>query len=164
LYAPIIFHFLGIIAFANWYQWAIFDLADHPVSSFYKGRVCLLGDAAHATSPHAGAGGGFCIEDSAVLATLLEAAVKQTKGEDAAIPLETVFAAFDASRRERSQWLVKSSRFIGECYQWQAEGVGRDFARIEEEVNKRVGIISTYDVVGMCEQAKEDLARRLQQV
>ncbi|OKL61229.1 hypothetical protein UA08_03486 [Talaromyces atroroseus] len=142
--------------------WAIYDLGDHPVSTFYKGRVCLLGDAAHATSPHHGAGGGFCIEDSAVLATLLLAAVEtraDKEGKD--IPFESVFAAFDASRRERSQWLVQSSRFIGDCYQWRAEGVDRDFVRMEEEINRRVGIVSTFDVMDACEKAKEDLARRL---
>ena len=40
-------------------QWAIFDLGDNPVPSFYKGRIAILGDAAHATSPHNGAGAGF---------------------------------------------------------------------------------------------------------
>ena len=52
-------------------QWAIYDLGENPVPAFYKGRVGIAGDAAHATSPHHGAGAGFCIEDSAVLATLL---------------------------------------------------------------------------------------------
>lgn len=28
-------------------QWGLFDLAAHPPSSFYKGRICILGDAAH---------------------------------------------------------------------------------------------------------------------
>lgn len=36
--------------------WAIFDLAEHPMEFYNKGRVCLLGDAGHATSPHHGSG------------------------------------------------------------------------------------------------------------
>ncbi len=41
------------------FNWAIFDLGDHPVPSFHKGRICISGDAAHDTSPRQGAGEGF---------------------------------------------------------------------------------------------------------
>jgi salicylate hydroxylase len=34
--------------------WAIFDTGDHPMPAYNKGRVCCLGDAGHATSPHHG--------------------------------------------------------------------------------------------------------------
>ena len=137
-------------------KWAIFDLGDHPVPKFYKGRTCISGDAAHATSPHHGAGAGMCIEDSAVLAELL-ADDRVRSGED----LEAVFAAFDASRRERCQWLVQSSRRIGDCYEWRAEGVGRDFGKIEAEINERNGIIANVDLMDVCVQAREELARKL---
>jgi salicylate hydroxylase len=30
--------------------WALFDRP--PAESYFKGRVCLLGDAAHASTPH----------------------------------------------------------------------------------------------------------------
>ena len=36
--------------------WAIFDTGAHPMPAYNKGRVCCVGDAAHATSPHHGAG------------------------------------------------------------------------------------------------------------
>ncbi|KAI9926708.1 hypothetical protein ASPWEDRAFT_177282 [Aspergillus wentii DTO 134E9] len=136
--------------------WAIFDLGDHPVPTFTKGRVCISGDAAHATSPHHGAGAGFCIEDTAVLATLLADDRVQSHKD-----LEAALAVYDESRRERSQWLVQSSRRIGDCYEWRAEGVGRDFAKIEEEINTRNGMIANVDVDGMCEEARGELGRRL---
>jgi len=72
-----------------------------------------------------------------------------------------VFAAFDAARRERCQWLVQSSRRIGDCYEWRAKGVGRDFKKIEEEINERMGIISSLDIHEACEQAREYLKRNL---
>lgn len=124
--------------------------------TFYKGRICITGDAAHATSPHHGAGAGFCIEDSAVLADLLADEQVQTHKD-----LESALAAFDASRRVRSQWLVQSSRFIGDCYEWRAEGVGDDFAKIESEINLRNGIVANIDIEEMCQQAREDQRRRL---
>ncbi|KAI8183532.1 FAD-dependent monooxygenase azaH [Colletotrichum sp. SAR 10_86] len=49
--------------------WGLFDLGDHPVPTFSRGRICLIGDAAHASTPHQGAGAGLCIEDAATLAS-----------------------------------------------------------------------------------------------
>ena len=124
--------------------------------TFYRGRICITGDAAHATSPHHGAGAGFCIEDSATMAELL-ADERVTTQKD----LEAVFATFDAERRERGHWLVQSSRWIGDCYEWRAAGVGRDFGKIEAEINERNGIIANIDMVKMCEHAREELSKKL---
>ncbi|KAI9376617.1 hypothetical protein BJX61DRAFT_255675 [Aspergillus egyptiacus] len=135
--------------------WAIFDLAN-PVPTFYKGRLAISGDAAHATSPHHGAGAGFCLEDTAVIATLLSDPQVQTHKD-----LETALSVFDGSRRERTQWLVESSRFIGDCYEWRAEGVGNDFTKIEQAINYRNGIITDADVGEMCRDAGAILRRRL---
>lgn len=137
-------------------QWAIFDLAENPVPTYAKSRVAISGDAAHATSPHHGSGAGFCIEDTAVLAALLSDRRVHSHAD-----LETVLSVFDASRRERTQWLVQSSRFIGDCYEWRAEGVGRDFRKIEEAINRRCAVIMDVDVQGMCEEASGMLSERL---
>ncbi|KAJ5855256.1 hypothetical protein N7455_009204 [Penicillium solitum] len=136
--------------------WAIFDLGEHPLSTFSKGRICLSGDAAHATSPHHGAGAGFCLEDTAVLAALLEDDRVQTHKD-----LEHVLDVFDSCRRERTQWLVQSSRFVGDCYEWRAEGVGRDFKKIEEAISHRNGIIANVDIDRMCKDARQQLAQRI---
>ncbi|KAK3704137.1 hypothetical protein LTR37_013977 [Vermiconidia calcicola] len=136
--------------------WAIFDLGENPVPTFHKGRVCISGDAAHATSPHHGAGAGFCIEDSAMMAELL--AHEQVTSRE---HLEAVFATFDAERRERTQWLVQSSRRLGNCYEWRADGVGADFGKIEAEINERNGIIANIDMAKMCADAKQRLSTRL---
>jgi 2-polyprenyl-6-methoxyphenol hydroxylase-like FAD-dependent oxidoreductase len=40
---------------------------------WYRGRVVLIGDAAHATSPHCGQGAAQAIEDAATLASCLTA-------------------------------------------------------------------------------------------
>src|SRR3546814_12620021 len=47
----------------------IVDLA--PMPSFVRGRVVLLGDAAHAVTPDLGQGAGLAIEDAAVISALL---------------------------------------------------------------------------------------------
>lgn len=56
---------------------------------------------------------------------------------------------------------MQSSRFIGDCYEWRAEGVGREFSKIEEAINYRNGIITDADVAGMCREAKEMLGKGL---
>ncbi|KAH7174606.1 uncharacterized protein B0J16DRAFT_418076 [Fusarium flagelliforme] len=135
--------------------WAIFDTGDNPIPTFYKGRIAILGDAAHASSPHHGAGAGFCIEDSAVMAELLADKRVQSRSD-----LETAFAAFDAVRRERTQWLVQSSRFIGDAYEWRAKGVGKDFAGIEREINERITKISDVEIARSCEMAWEKFGEK----
>ena len=132
-------------------------MGDHPVPTFYTGRICISGDAAHATSPHHGAGAGFCIEDSAVLASLLADEHVQSQSD-----LEAVFATFNSRRKERGQWLVQSSRWIGDCYEWRADGIGNDFEKIEKEINERNGQIAEVDVEKWCNEAREDLRTRLQ--
>jgi salicylate hydroxylase len=119
--------------------------------------MCISGDAAHATSPHHGAGAGFCIEDSAVLAGLLaDDRVKEPRD------LEAVFETFNAERKERGHWLVQSSRHIGDCYEWRAKDIGNDFEKIKEEIRTRNGTIADVDVVAMCQKARKELGKRLQ--
>lgn len=37
-------------------KWALFDQGEFPLPLYNVGRVCVAGDAAHASSPHHGAG------------------------------------------------------------------------------------------------------------
>lgn len=76
--------------------------------------------------------------------------------------VEAVFATFDEVRRERGHWLVQSSNRVGNCYEWLADGVGEDFAKIEEEINRRNGVIANVDVSKMCQEAKEHLTKTLE--
>ncbi|WP_371809743.1 FAD-dependent monooxygenase [Croceicoccus sp. YJ47] len=67
-----------------------------------RGRVVLLGDAVHATTPHLGQGAGMAIEDSIVLA---EELARADTPEDA-------FAAYRERRFERCRYIVESSLAI----------------------------------------------------
>ena len=67
--------------------------------AWHKGRVVLLGDAVHATTPHLGQGAGMAIEDSIVLAEEIARA---------ATPDEA-FAAYRARRFERCRFIVEKS-------------------------------------------------------
>jgi salicylate hydroxylase len=138
-------------------QWGLFDLADNPLSAFYKGRICVAGDAAHASTPHHGAGAGFCMEDCAVLASLL--ADERVQGP---ADLEAVFAAFDATRRERDQWLVRSSRLAADMYEWRAPAVGfRYDEAVQAEIEKRQGYIWSVDLDKAIADGRQHLHTRL---
>ena len=52
-------------------EWTLWSLADLPVQRMARGRVALLGDAAHPVLPFLAQGGALAIEDAAVLATAL---------------------------------------------------------------------------------------------
>lgn len=77
--------------------------------------------------------------------------------------VQAVFSTFNQVRKERGQWLVQSSARIGNVYEWRADGVERDFGKMEREINERNDIIGGDDVdVGeMCRRAREALRQRL---
>lgn len=83
-------------------QLPVFDMPSLP--AWHRGRVCLLGDAAHATSPHAGQGASLAMEDALVLASCLRGAADPRAG----------FAAYEARRRARVEHLVREARRNGE--------------------------------------------------
>ena len=69
---------------------------------WHKGRVALLGDAVHATTPHLGQGAGLAIEDSLVLA-------EELARHDS---METALTAYRDRRFERCAYIVRSSLAI----------------------------------------------------
>jgi 2-polyprenyl-6-methoxyphenol hydroxylase-like FAD-dependent oxidoreductase len=70
---------------------------------WYRGRVLLIGDAAHATTPHLAMGAGISIEDGFVLAEELER-------HDS---LEEALASFMERRFERARIVVENSAQLG---------------------------------------------------
>src|SRR6185437_12806857 len=61
---------LGLFAAAGtWYKWALYDR--DPIPRWTRGRVTVLGDAAHPMLPYLGQGACQAIEDGAVLAMAL---------------------------------------------------------------------------------------------
>jgi len=88
-------------------QGGIHDLP--PLEHFAHGRVLLIGDAAHATTPNMGQGACQAIEDAVLLAHYLHNTPDAT----------TAFRAFEQDRMPRTSWVVRNSRTIGGVGQWQ---------------------------------------------
>lgn len=110
-------------------RWALADC--DPIRTWAKGRVVLLGDAAHPTLQSYAQGAGMAIEDAGVLVELLE-----THSFD----YETAFREFNRRRLLRTARIQLGSRQLWEFY--HVDGIARD-ARNDELIERSVG--SYYD-------------------
>ena len=145
-------------------KWAIFDNFDHPAPTFSSGPVCIAGDAAHASSPHHGAGAGFGVEDALTLSTVLEEvnATLQTGNTSKSATLAAAFKAYDATRRERTQWLVESSRKVGENFEWANPDIESNGEKCLEDLQLRGRKIWKFDIDGMLKDARTAYQRLIQ--
>ncbi|TDC81085.1 FAD-dependent oxidoreductase [Actinomadura sp. 7K507] len=98
------------------YTWFESLLVDRP---WNRGRVVLIGDAAHACPPTLAQGAAQCLEDASVLAELLLAA-DHLDGpvSDQPVSGQPVFEAFMDRRFERAKAVVEASVQLGE---WQLD-------------------------------------------
>ena len=75
--------------------------------------------------------------------------------------LERAFAVYGVVRRPRGEFVVQSSRYMGECYEHRMAGVNI-FADVESELLQINAIIHDVDVQQMYEDARVDLAARVE--
>lgn len=79
----------------------IYDL--EPMRSWHRGRVVLLGDAAHPTTPNMGQGACMAIESAYTLARCL------SRAED----LGAALTRYERGRMPRTAWITRQSRAAG---------------------------------------------------
>jgi 2-polyprenyl-6-methoxyphenol hydroxylase-like FAD-dependent oxidoreductase len=92
------------------------DIYDRvPIDTWSRGRVTLLGDAAHATTPALGQGGCMAIEDALVLGKGL----KNNGGN-----VDAALRAYEAQRRTRANGIVRQARRHGAFYHASSPVVG----------------------------------------
>jgi 2-polyprenyl-6-methoxyphenol hydroxylase-like FAD-dependent oxidoreductase len=83
-------------------------LAGHMLGApWHRGRVVLLGDAVHATTPHLASGAGIAIEAAIVLAEELARCDS----------VEQALSAYAARHHDRAQWVVSASLQMGKIEQ-----------------------------------------------
>ncbi|GAA6153018.1 FAD-dependent monooxygenase [Pseudoteredinibacter isoporae] len=99
-YAPIVNDILSKTKADRIHQSEIADLK--PIPNWHRGSVCLLGDAAHATTPNMGQGACQAIEDAYVLSHYI-----------ATDPIESAFAKFEQARRNKATMIVNMSWQLG---------------------------------------------------
>ncbi|KAK3313211.1 hypothetical protein B0H66DRAFT_632302 [Apodospora peruviana] len=94
---------------------ASWSVGDHDHAPYYtKGRVAIMGDAAHASLPFAGNGAAQALEDAAVLDHLFGRVKDASK-------IEAALRAYDEVRRPRSQAVGDLARKFGRVYAYAEE-------------------------------------------
>ncbi|KAH9951522.1 FAD/NAD-P-binding domain-containing protein [Amylocystis lapponica] len=127
-------------------RWAIHQLC--PLSAYVTERVALLGDAAHAMSPHHGAGAGQAIEDAFVLARILG---------DPHTTLERIphaLLAYQHVRLPMANLVLCSSAECGRLYEFNGAFEGRDdFWMLGEVIGQQWGWLNGTTPEGNVERA-----------
>ncbi|TVY43694.1 6-methylsalicylic acid decarboxylase [Lachnellula occidentalis] len=118
-------------AFAQW---------DHHIDApiYYRGRVCMIGDAAHAMTPYHGAGAGQAIEDVMILETLLGEVTEPSQ-------LDAAVKAYDEVRRPRAQRVVQSSNSTGRIMCGKGPDVGLDVDKLRAALGPRWAFLHEFD-------------------
>ena len=107
-----------------------------PFSRFVRGRVALLGDAAHSTTPDIGQGGCAAMEDAVVLASALSAH---------SLGIEDALLRYEARRVERTRDLVlKARKRCDVTHGKDAQATQAWYQELRQETGERV-------LAGMCE-------------
>ncbi|RYP24064.1 hypothetical protein DL765_000792 [Monosporascus sp. GIB2] len=144
---------LQLLDHARPLRWPIMHHLETP--TYVRGRVCLLGDVAHASSPHQAAGAGQALEDAAVLSHLLTL----VKSPD---QIEAALQVYDAVRRPRAQKVVQTSYEAGVMYMWSNPEIGDDMNKIMENANQRLHWIWQHDLKTDIKDAEEIFLKSVQ--
>lgn len=88
------------------FRWGLFDR--EPLATWTRGRLTLLGDAAHPMLPHLGQGANQAIEDAVALATVLSHADRKSAPRALLI--------YEQLRRERTAGVQRMARVNGARY------------------------------------------------
>ena len=88
---------------------------------WHRGRTLLMGDAAHATTPHLATGAGLAVEDALVLAEEIERAAS----------CDEAIHRFTERRYERCRMVVENSVRLGDLE--QRAGSPQEYERLMRE-------------------------------
>ncbi|KAK4497825.1 hypothetical protein PRZ48_010479 [Zasmidium cellare] len=127
--------------------WSVWEMP--PASTYYKDRVAIIGDAAHASTAFQGAGAGQGVEDALILEKLLGKYLdpaQRCKSMPTAISAAPhILHVFDTVRRFRSQKVVTTSRETGRILTCLEPGIGSDAASLRKALQGRQDWIWDFD-------------------
>ena len=106
------------------------DIIDlKPMEKWTAENLCLIGDAAHATTPNLGQGGCQAVEDAYIIGKLLENEKDWNQ----------VFHQFEKIRKSKVHHIVNTSWTLGQIAQWENFTGIRNFVfrNIPESVNQK---------------------------
>jgi salicylate hydroxylase len=92
---------IAAVSEADLFKWGLRDR--EPLEEWTRGRVTMLGDAAHPMTPYLGQGACMAIEDGLILGRAF------AQAQD----LQEAFSLYEAARRERANGVQLASRYQG---------------------------------------------------
>ncbi|HET9206504.1 MAG TPA: FAD-dependent monooxygenase [Burkholderiaceae bacterium] len=128
------------------FRWALYDR--EPLATWSKGRLTLLGDAAHPMLPHLGQGANQSVEDGMALATIL--AHTDAAGVPAALQ------AYESLRRERVAEIQRGARVNGLRLDSEVDDLKARDAQLVAHAEFRKQLYS-YDVMPLARAAANSL-------
>lgn len=169
--------FRQLLSKANPIKWGFFHHLH--TSTYYRKRVVLLGDCAHASLPFQAAGAAQGIEDALVLSNVLaELASSYAQNKLTTPRVEMGFEAYDFVRRPRAQRQLEQSAELSRMIFFQDEQAGGDmgkilprlqqgrfdwiwFHNIEQDVERAIARMRVNEG-GNCSAGRADLVGKLQ--
>jgi salicylate hydroxylase len=137
-----------ICAVVHNFRWGLF--AVRPLQTWQRGRVVLLGDAAHGMLPHHGQGANLTIEDAITLAELLN-----TCGFE---EFDDAMQRYQTLRRVRTRIVQRSARATNTLLHLPDEAIDGRAATLAR-VPERFGWIHGFDALGdVTSQARTTIA------
>lgn len=101
-----------------------------PAHTYASGPLCVMGDAAHATTPWQASGGGMSVEDSFIISSLLSHAKTTHEAANA-------LKAYDQVRRPRTQRIVESSLGTGAIMTGRGGETKMPLGQVKEKLTHR---------------------------
>ena len=125
-------------------KWSVWKIPDIPCS--YRGKICIIGDAAHAALPTHAAGAGQAIEDAWVMSAIL-GNIKDKKHIPAA------FRGYDKIRLPRAQQNGRLSDEALKIFNLRQPNVLDDPKALKESIQYRMDWLWNRDIALEAEQA-----------
>jgi 2-polyprenyl-6-methoxyphenol hydroxylase-like FAD-dependent oxidoreductase len=154
--------FKKLLAKAKPVQWGLFHHAK--TATYYRDRICLLGDSAHASMPFQAAGAAQGIEDALVLSRVLaELAKSPVRGPEQTVEIRAGLKAYDAIRRPRAQKQLEQAFEVGQMIYFQHEETGDDMSKILPRLqNDRLNWLWFHDLEADADKAVKALREEMQ--
>ena len=136
-FRPSVHELIDAIDPAHCFKWALYDR--DPIDVWSKGRVVLMGDAAHPVLPYLGQGAAMAIED----AWYLSQAIAIHNDYSAA------FAVFQQARKVRADWVLQESRAAGQRFATEKPST----KTYDNDKAMSTRVMFGFDPISECEQA-----------
>lgn len=121
--------FRQLLTKANPIRWGFFH--HWRTSTYFRGRVAILGDAAHASLPFQAAGAAQGLEDALVLSKILaDIAARSRQQVNIDARISAGLSAYDSVRRPRAQKQLEQAAEVARMIFFQHEEAGDDMNKI----------------------------------